>query len=548
MSKVSQYLNEHILGEVIASRAVREHFATDASVLAILPEMVLYPRVTNDIRKVARFAWQLAEKGHILSLTARGGGSDQTGAAIGNGVIISMRTHLNTIFELDSKQKLLRLQPGVTFKTVNDALSLYGLRIPSYPDSASYSTVGGAVANNASGELSGRYGATDEWVHQLEVVLANGDVLQTGRISRRELNARKGQQSFEGEIYRKIDGLIMDNLSVIDAIATDTRDNVGYSGIAKVKQKDGSFDLTPLFLGSQGTLGIVSELIMKADYYSTASHVAVAAFETYARARDAIDALLRYEPAFLDIIDGTLFAEAAKLGKKYKFYDDAVTAGGSVGAVLVFGFDEFNDHARARKLKHALRDLVPFGAVTVTASEPEGVENLLAIRNVAAFSLSPEAADVSAPPIIDGAYVPHERFEEFSVAVVALAQKYHVTLPLSGRVIDNTWYARPQLQLKKISHKQLIFKLLDEYAAIVATCGGHLIGEAGEGRVKAPFALRQLDEAEQQLYQDIKAVFDPYGILNPGVKQIAPLKDLVPHLRSDYQPTLLADNLPGASA
>lgn len=545
MSKVAQYLNEHILGEVIASHAVREHFATDASVLTMTPEMVVYPRVTNDIRKVARFAWQLAEKGHVLPLTARGGGSDQTGAAIGKGAIISMPTHLNTIFELDAKQKLVRLQPGVIFKALNDALSLHGLRIPSYPSSAAYSTIGGAVANNASGELSGRYGATDEWVHQLEIVLANGDVLQTGRISKRELNQRKGLQTFEGEVYRKIDGLIMDNMGVIDAIATDMRDNVGYSGIAKVKQKDGSFDLTPLFLGSQGTLGIVSELIVKADYFSTERHVALAQFSTYAAARDAMDSILKYEPAFLDIIDGEIFAEAAKVGKKYRFYEDAVANGSGVGAVLVYGFDEFSEHAQAKKIKHSLKALEALQATVMTASEPDEIRDILLVRDVISFTLSPDGGEHSAPPIVDGAYVPHERFEEFSVAVAALAAKHRLSLPICGRGADNTWYIRPVLQLRKVGDKQKIFKLLDEYAVLVTAHGGHLIGEAGEGRLKALFALNQLDEAEQKLYQDIKAVFDPYGILNPGVKQASPLKDLVPHLRSDYNLGSFADHLPG---
>lgn len=545
MSKVAQYLNEHISGEVIASRAVREHFSTDASVLTIMPEMIVYPRVTNDIRKVARFAWQLAEKGHVLPLTARGGGSDQTGAAIGKGMIISTPTHMNTIFELDAKQKLIRVQPGVMFKTLNDALSLHGLKVPSYPVSAAYSTIGGAVANNASGELSGRYGATDAWVHQLEVVLANGDVLQTGRISKRELNQRKGVQTFEGEIYRKIDGLIMDNMGVIDAIATDVRDNAGYSGIAKVKQRDGSFDLTPLFLGSQGTLGIVSELIVKSDFYSTNRHAAIAVFETYAAARDAIDIIVRQEPAFFDIFDGDVFAIAARAGKRYGFYQDAIATGGAVDAVLIFGFDEFSDHARAKKLKHVLKDLRALNAKVITASEPDEIRDLLAARDALAFTLSPEAAEVSAPPVIDGAYVPFDRFEDFSQAILELAKKYHVDLPLSGRGNDGVWYTRPQLQLRKVGDKQKIFKLLDEYTTLVATHGGYLIGEAAEGRMKASFALKQLDEAEQKLYTDIKEVFDPYGILNPGVKQISQLKDLVPHLRSEYSAGPFASHLPG---
>lgn len=112
MSKVANYLNEHIQGEVTTNMAVRQAMSTDASVLSVMPEMVVYPRTTNDIRKIARFSNQLAEKGHMLPITPRGGGSDQTGAAIGKGIILNTTAHMDAIFELDAKQKLVRVQPG----------------------------------------------------------------------------------------------------------------------------------------------------------------------------------------------------------------------------------------------------------------------------------------------------------------------------------------------------------------------------------------------------------------------------------------------------
>ncbi|NCQ54040.1 FAD-binding oxidoreductase, partial [Candidatus Saccharibacteria bacterium] len=97
MSKITQYLNEHILGEVTSAESVRQRFSRDGSVLSVTPELIVSPRVTNDIRKVARFSWQLAEKGHVLPLTARGGGSDKTGASIGKGIILNTIAHLNNI-------------------------------------------------------------------------------------------------------------------------------------------------------------------------------------------------------------------------------------------------------------------------------------------------------------------------------------------------------------------------------------------------------------------------------------------------------------------
>jgi FAD/FMN-containing dehydrogenase len=539
MSKVAQYLNQHILGEVSTNPAVLKALSTDASVLQITPEMAVYPRVTNDIRKVARFANQLAEKGHVLPVTARGSGTDQTGAAIGSGISLVLPAHMNNIFEFDSKQKLIRLQPGVNAKAVNDALSLYGMAIPALPVSSAYSTIGGAVMNNASGPLSGRYGDMSQWVHQVELVLANGDVLQTERLSKRDLNKRKGMQTLEGEIYRSLDNLIEDNKQLIEEKLTDdVRDNVGYASLAQVKRKDGSFDLTPLVIGSQGTLGIVSEMIMKAQFVSAQQTAAFITFASKDAARDVLDALVDLSPSILEYFDGTLFSLAEKQGKMYSFYN---AASGTFDAGVLIGFDDFNDRVRQHRIKKVKKLLTGVDA-EITVVDGQEVDQLFAAREVTAYLLSPEGKDVSAPPIFDGAYVPSERFAVFEQGMVALAEKHHVDLPLHIRVLDSIVYTRPALQLQKVGDKQKIFKLLDEYTELIERCNGHLIGEAGEGRVKARFAYKHFDDDVLQLFASVKEIFDPNGILNPGVKQTAELRQLVSELRSSYDPAAFADH------
>lgn len=539
MSKVAAYLQEHILGEVTTNPAILEAMSTDASVLKISPEMVIYPRVTNDVRKVARFAWQLAEKGHVLPITVRGGGSDETGAAIGKGIVLSFPAHMSRVLELAGKQKLVRVQPGAGTLMLNSALGLEGLAIPALPMDG-YGTVGGAVAGDASSQLSGKYGTTGEWVHQLEVVLANGDILQTERLSKRELNRKKGLQTLEGEIYRGIDSLIEDNAQLIEEkLADGAAGKVGYASIADVKNKDGSFDLTPLIAGSQGTLGIISEMIMKTEFTSTHMAAAVMAFPTGEAARDALDQLRALDPARLDYFDGELFATAAAQGKTYDFAKEIA----DVRAVIVAGFDDFSDRARARHLKK-INKMFANSDVVVKTADGDDADELLAASEVTAFAVNPATRGASAPPLFDGAYVPSERLEDFLAALWTLGEKYHVTLPVHGRALEDLYFTRPQLQLKKVSDKQKVFKLLEEYSNLVAHYGGNLIGDGGEGRVKARFAYAQLDNDVQELFKSIKAVFDPYGILNPGVKQTSELRQLASALRSDYDTAAFSRHVP----
>ncbi len=533
MSKVAQYLNEHLQGEATTADAVRQYFSTDASVLKIVPDMVVHPKLTSDIRKVARFSWQLAEKGHKLPITPRGAGSDQTGASIGTGIILNTLSHMNTIFEIDSKQKLIRLQPGVNFKTLNDVLFMQNMMIPSFPLSAGYSTVGGAIANNASGILSDKYGPTGNWVSQLEVVLSNGDVIQTGRISKREVAKKKGQQDFEGEIYRSVDNLLTDNVALLDSIAANVPDNVGYN-IVDVWRRDGSIDLTPLFVGSQGTLGIVSEIIMKAIDIPKEPLVGAITFANHDAVRDGLDQLRLLNPTMLELIDGKLFEEAEARGKKYPLYAEA-RGQGDVAAIVLFEFDNHSSRVKKNigkkiaKLFEKNEDVL-----SVIEKDADKVAEIRNMRDVTSLFMIPEKSATSAPPLLDGSYVPPERYEDFTKAVAELEKKHHVELALYGHAGQSVYYCRPVFALSKVGDRQRIFKLLNDWSLAVSAHGGHLIGEAGEGRLKAPFAHKALDDEIVKLIESIRSIFDPMSILNTGVKQTTDLKHLVSALRTDY--------------
>ena len=543
MSKITQYLNEHILGEVTSNDSVRKRFSCDGSVLSIMPEIVVSPRVTNDIRKVARFTWQLAEKGHVLPMTMRGSGSDKTGAAIGKGVIINTVAHLNNIIyvNLKSKDQFVHVQPGVKFGTLNDALKTHGMIIPAYPSSG-YSTIGGSVANNSGGQLSGQNGPIGDWVKRLEVVLANGDLIETSRISRRELDKKKGLQTFEGELYRKIDGIIEDNQSlIVDKIKGFGRDNTGYPGIAKVKERDGSFDLTPLIIGSQGTLGIISEIVIKTDFYSSEESIIVASFSDAEAARDAADIITNLKPASLEVLDGELFDIASTHGKKYPFFGS--DSNHVVGAVLFISFNDFSDGARKRKMKHALKKLSKFG-VTILTSKDHSIDELYAFREVSSVILQPESDEESMPSLIDGASIPYGRREEFIAALGELANKHHIKLPFHIQWLDGVIYTRPTLYLHKVSDKQKVFKLITDYYELVVKHGGVVSAESGEGRLRATAAYAQLEEEVLDVYAQIRTVFDPFGTLNPGVKQKADLKTLVSQLNPGYNQSDLAQYSP----
>ncbi len=540
MSKIANYLQQHLNGEVVSSPRVRKFFATDASILTKTPQIIVYPRTTNDVRKVARFTWQLAEKGHVLPITARGSGTDQTGAAIGNGIVMVFPAHMQKILELDTKTRMVRVQPGMNFKALQEAMATHGLFLPPFPSSFKYSTIGGAIANNTSGEKALKYGSMRNWTDRLEVVLANGEVIQTGRLNKRELNAKKGLPGMEGEIYRALDGLITDNVAILaKKSAQKLPDSTGYA-IERVKNADGTFDLTPLIVGSQGTLGIVTQAIVKLMPRPDAAELMAAALRTTDDLGKIVTELRELEPSTLEFIDGSTLEiiERQTGAKPYKKFGNARPA-----AILLLEFDDSSASKRSKKSKQAAKILQEHGDV-VTAQNWEEQESLWDIRHSVSTITNYSENNQAALPVTGDATVETAKMNELLTQVQELLRRYHVQAAIWGHIGDGNLNVQPLLDLRKIGDRQKVFKFMKSYHEIVAKLDGSVAGEYGDGRLRVPFVRSQYGDDLAKVYAQVKQIFDPRGVLNPGVKTDTELKDVVAALRTEYDLTHLAEYQP----
>lgn len=521
MSKVATYLRGHLAGEVDFRTDLRAARARDAGILAIAPEMVVSPRNTSDIRKTARFSWQLSERGHALPLVARGAGYGISGGAVGRGAQISLAAHMNTIFEYDSKQRLARLQPGMTIQALQSALALQGTGVLALDGLDPRGTIGGAIADNAAGYLAGKYGSLAANVSQLEVVLANGDVLQTGKISKRELSRKKGQQDLEGDIYRGVETILEDYADEISTI--HERDQTGYNSIARVRDRDGSIDLTPLFIGSQGTLGIISEMILRVDFRSQHLDTVALVFASADTARDMLDELRRFVPAFVKYFDAALVRRAVQVGYKAPWFQEV--GGKAPQAVILVGFDDFNARARA-KGKKKLEKLCGSVADVSLVLDDDARASLSPLLDIARYSTLPDRAGVGMPPLLSDWFVPPERFEDFTKALAALGNKLRVDLPIAVDGLTELVSAYPLAPIAQASDRQKLMRLFDETARLVHQYGGAIVGQHGEGRSLSRFAYECIGARRVDMYRAIRKLFDPLGTLNPGVKQLNDVRQL----------------------
>lgn len=542
MNKVAHYLQEHLLGEVLTSAEARKYFSTDGGVFELTPAFVVYPQNENDVRKTARFAWQLAERGRVIPITARGRGSDQAGAAIGSGILLIFPAHMNKLLELDARGGDVTVQPGLVYAKLQQTLQTHGRFLPPFPSSIEFSTMGGAVANNAGGEKTIKYGSTRNYVKGLRVVLANGEVIETKRLSKRELSKKMGLSSFEGEVYRALDKLIEENKQVIqDTELAVTKNSAGYA-IADVKTKD-SFDLTPLLVGSQGTLGVVTEATFATEVYNPNTTLIAAQFDDLEMAKDVVLELRKLPelPSALEVVDENLL----------KFLDEhnpnqlkGIVDKPFHKLIVLIEFDNPSDRVRKRMAKRALKMLDKRGISYEIETDPAAKEKLWKIRHSAAAVITQSEGSAKALPIIEDGIVPVDRFSEYLEGVYAIFQKHNLRIAVWGHAGNANLHMQPFLDLNQVGDRQKVFKIIDEYYNLVISMGGSTSGEHSDGRLRAPYLKKLYGDEAYGLFEKIKAIFDPHGILNPGVKIGVTIDDVKPLLRHEYSMDHLYDHLP----
>ncbi|MBL8121358.1 FAD-binding oxidoreductase [Candidatus Saccharibacteria bacterium] len=543
MSKVAHYLQEHLLGEVTTSIDARRYFSTDNSIFSLPPSIVVYPRNENDVRKTTRFAWQLAERGRVIPITARGWGTDMSGAAIGNGIMLVFPAHMNRIVELDQKTGVVVVEPGLNYGRLQQTLQTHERFLPPYPASIEFSSIGGAVANNASGEKSVKYGVTKDYVKGLRVVLANGEVIETRRLTKRELGKKMGLTTFEGEVYRSLDKLIEENRNSIDNSIKNIAKNAAGYNLADVKRRDGTFDLTPLFVGAQGTLGIISEITCETEAYNPETVLFAAFFDSIAAACSAVQELraLSQTPSAIEFVDGYLLDIVNQLNPNQL---KQVLPHPIPSAALVVELDNTADRKRKKTIKQIHRILEKHATSYKEESTPAEQAALWKIRHASAALIAHSENQTKAIPIIDDGVVPLEKLDEFIGGIYTLFTANKLDVAIWGHAGDGNLHVQPYLDISQLGDRQKAFRLMDDFYDLVISLGGSTTGQYNDGRLRGPYLSRLYGDSVYGVLEQVKKIFDPHGILNPGVKIGITVDSVKPLLRNTYSLDHLYRHMP----
>lgn len=521
----------HFKGEIESDARTRAKYSRDASLFKVVPQAVVFPRDADDVKALVAFANNNAHLG--ISLTARAAGTDMSGGPLTESLVVDFTRHMNMIREVGYGRAVT--EPGVYYRDFEKALTVQDFLLPSYTASKDLCAVGGMVANNSGGEKTLRYGKTADYVRRLDVVLSDGNKYILQPLNSFALREKLRQADFEGGIYRDIYQLVMENAALLKAAKPRVSKNS--AGYALWDVWDGkTFDLTRLFSGSQGTLGIITKIEFKTVRPQKHSRLVVMFLNDTKRLGDIVHSVLAFKPESFESYDNnTLW-----LGMRYMFFRFgfrflpemwmALRNGGLPKMVLLAEFTGETEQETLARAKQAAGDLRRFGCVMRITETPQDAEKYWAIRRESFNLLRTKIKGRQTAPFVDDVIVPSESLPQFLPELNALFEPYKadMTYTIAGHAGDGNFHIIPLMDLSSARVRQIIPVLTDAVYTLVMRYKGSITAEHNDGIIRTPY-LEQMYGAEVcALFMKTKYIFDPRNIFNPG-KKVGGTKEYAMH-------------------
>lgn len=552
MSIKQKIIDSGFRGEIDSSQLTLDTYSHDASMFEIVPELVVSPVDYEDVKRLVKTTSINKKKFPKLSLTARSAGTDMAGGAINDSIIVDFNKHLTKIGQITSDYA--KTQPGVFYRDFEKATLQYEALMPSYPASRELCTVGGMVANNSGGEKSLEFGKTEKFVKELRVVFADGNEYVVKPITRKELDKKISQNNFEGDIYKKVFDLVDKNYDQIKkAKPTVSKNSMGYNLWNVWDRETEIFDLTQLIVGSEGTLGFVTDITFRLVPAPKHSGTLVMFLRDLGDLGQLIKDVLKHKPATFEGFDNyTLmlsfklffffhkrlgWAQTIKLG--LQLLPSALKLfRGIPKMVLLIEFTGETPEDVAHKVHQMRLDLQRKGyghESLFEEDETEAKEKKFWIMRRESFNLlRQKVKDKHTAPFIDDLVVNPEHLPEFLPKLRKIIKKYKLLATVAGHMGDGNFHIIPLMKLEDPAERKKLLPCMREVNELILSYGGSLSGEHNDGLVRGPWLKDQFGEEILKLFKETKEIFDPHHIFNPHKKANATWEYSQKHIRAKF--------------
>ncbi|MEM1165428.1 MAG: FAD-linked oxidase C-terminal domain-containing protein [Planctomycetota bacterium] len=515
----AEALTELVEGEVRFGEHDRKLYATDASLYQVEPIGVLIPRDASDLHRAVVYCHE-----HGLAMLPRGGGTSLAGQCVNEAVVLDTSAWMRGLIQVDAGARMCRAEAGLAIADLNRLLEPHSLFFAPDPSTVKQANVGGCIGNNAAGTRSIKYGRTAESVRGVDVVLADGTP------ARLEAGAAARDQVVRRLTVGVVDVVDRHRALIRQRFPKTLRRNAGYAldmmlDQVEAAERDGAdaierVNLAPLICGSEGTLAIVTAAELALHPVPKAKALGVLGFAGLDEAIEQVPALLELGPSAVELLDDMVIA-TGRLNAQCRPFVERLPPPVSDGDLMACLYVEFLEHdevAVAKRLEslqvHAAAWCPDAGLALET--EAGAIDDLLALRRAGEPLL--HAIPGSRKPLgfIEDNAVPVERLGEFVRRLRAIIDAQGTRAAFYAHASVGVLHVRPLLDLRDPADEARMHEIAERTAALAKELGGVMSGEHGDGRARGPLLDEYFGPELIEAFREVKAIFDPRGLLNPG--------------------------------
>ena len=533
-------------GDIEMTPETLEHYSRDASMFRVMPQVVVFPKNVEDVKVLVKWARETpsaptspltplleGEGNQRVTLTVRSAGTCMSGGAIGESVIVDVTRYLNNIKQVTKEFAIV--EPGCYYRDFEKETLKQDVLFPSYTASRELCALGGMYGNNCAGEKTLRYGKFNDYILESKVIFSDGNEYTVTPLNRPQLEEKMRGDSFESQLYKSIWDLIQNNgKEIADAKPIVSKNSAGYAIWNVWNTKTQIFDLNQLLVGSQGTLGIVTEMKLRMVHNEPVSAMMVTFLPNLEKIGDLVNVCKTVSPTSIESFDDYSLTFA------FKFFGDFLKQLGLFGGIKlglqfipealmmmrtgvpklilmteVTGTDEQELQGKLHDLKKIVDGQFGYRSRVLGHNE---AQKYWRIRRESFSLLRKHVKGLHTAPFIDDIVVPVERLPKFMPAISKILDREKFIYTIAGHAGNGNFHIIPLLDFKDPTLPDRVLRLSDEIYTLVHDYHGSITAEHNDGIVRTPYLHYMFSEKMLQVFKDIKTTFDSGNILNPGKK------------------------------
>jgi len=492
--EIADEISALIKGDCFSDIFTRVAFSTDASIYQIVPQCIVAPKNTDDVAAVVKYAYQ-----NNIPVVARGAGSGLGGESLTSGIMLDTTRYMNKIISTNPDGNTVYCEVGVVLDDLNKHLAKIDRKIGPDPSSGNRAVIGGVVANNSTGAHSLRYGYIAEYVEKIKAVLADGTIAEF-------MNDVAPAEVISKDCFE----LLNKNAKLIAKVQPQTKRNHSGYNIADVLH-NGRIDMAKLLAGSEGTLAVFTEVTLRTVDVPKVTAVIQFEFDSLDKMARAVPSIVDSGAAACELMGQDLIRMARDA---FEQYHDILNPD-SVASLLVEHSGDSEEEVE-QKIKETVLRVGNLCFDRKIVFDPAVQKRLFKCRKDAVPLLSRKKGLKQPIPFIEDVSVDNRKLAEHLAGLQKIGEKYKVEMVYYGHAGDGEIHVRPYLDLSEPADVKKMTEIAEEVFTLALSLGGSLSGEHADGLIHAAFMKMHFGQGYCDILKQLKRIFDPKNILNPG--------------------------------